>query len=314
MIVDKDFTVLTVSSNYAGQDILHSILMPYYSIRAATSLGEAQKILKTENINLIILDYMMDCKHCKSGCTLCNSCSCNKHCKDCYEFLIGRKSRNETVQIPVILVGEQDKPESEEQSFALGAADYISKPFRSSIVKARVNNQRLIVRQIKTIEELGLIDHLTGISNRRGFDSRIHLEWLRAAREQTRLSLAIADIDRFKAYNDEYGHSQGDALLRSLAKKLSSMMRRPADFVARWGGEEFVIILPNTELSGALIHSEDIRKSVETMVVTNLPPATISIGVASVIPTTDSSMDEFFNMADKALYKAKETGRNRVCS
>jgi two-component system chemotaxis family response regulator WspR len=106
---------------------------------------------------------------------------------------------------------------------------------------------------------------------------------------------------------------QGDVLLRSLAKKITSMLKRPADFVARWGGEEFVIMLPNTTLKGAAIHSEEIRKSVQEMNIQNLPSATISIGVASIIPSINSSMNEFFNMADKALYQAKNAGRNKVC-
>jgi diguanylate cyclase (GGDEF)-like protein len=229
------------------------------------------------------------------------------------DFLAEIKSTEEIMKIPVILVGNASKPEEEERSFSLGAVDYISKPFRASIIKIRVNNQRLLVRQIRAIEELGMLDSLTGIFNRRGFNNRMQLEWLRAIREKSSISLAVADIDHFKMYNDQYGHIQGDVLLRTLAHQLYSMLRRPADFVARWGGEEFVIVLPDTEPKSVLLHLEEIRKAVEEMVVPDSPSATISIGLASILPTIDSSMEDFFSQADKALYKAKNTGRNKVC-
>ena len=295
MDLDSDFAILVVSDSCTNLDILSSILTPYYSVKMATSTGEALTLLNGLDVNLVILDIAM-------------------HSQECHEFLAKIKSNEDTERIPIILIGDSNKPEYEEIGFALGAVDYIFKPFRSSIVKVRVNNQRLIAKQIKAIEELNLQDPVTGISNRRGFDNRIHLEWLRAIRDKMPLSLAIADIDHFKAYNDEHGHIQGDVLLRSLARKFFSMLRRPADFVARWGGEEFVIILPNTELKGAIAHSEDIRQSVEEMLLPNLPTATISIGVACVLPSANSSIEELFNMADTALYQAKNSGRNKVCS
>jgi diguanylate cyclase (GGDEF)-like protein len=295
MELDRSFTILVVSDSYTNLDILNSVLTPYYSVKMATSTDEALTLLNGLDINLIILDIAM-------------------HSSECREFLAKVKANEETMRIPVILIGDASKPENEELGFALGAVDYISKPFRASIIKVRVNNQRLIIKQIKAIEDLNFQDPVTGIFNRRGFDNRIHLEWLRAIRDKTSLSLAIADIDHFKVYNDEHGHTQGDVLLCALAKQLVSMLKRPADFVARWGGEEFVVMLPNTELKGAVVHSEEIRKSVEAMVVPNLPSATISIGVAAVVPFVHANMETLFEMADKALYKAKNTGRNRVCS
>jgi len=294
MEIDKDFTILAVSNNYTGLDLLSSILSPYYTIKTTSSRSEALATLNTGSINLIILGSAM-----------------YEH--EDNNFLKEIKSHEDTMRIPVILIGNFDKPELEETAFAFGAVDYISKPFRAPIVKVRVNNQRLIVKQIKAIEDLGLLDHLTGITNRRGFDNRINLEWLRAIRDSSCLSMAILDIDHFKVYNDEYGHAQGDVLLRTLAQKITSMLRRPGDFVARWGGEEFVLMMPNTTQKGATEHAEEIRKSVQEMEVPNLPSATVSIGVASVFPSINSSITEIFDMADKALYQAKNTGRNKVC-
>jgi diguanylate cyclase (GGDEF)-like protein len=290
----KDFTILIVSDNCASLDILGSILLPYYSIKKVLSTSEAFDLLKDEDINLIILDMAI-------------------HDKDCHEFFVEIKSNEETMRIPIILMGDSSRPEYEEKSFALGAVDYISKPFKASIVKVRVNNQRLIVNQIKAIEELGIQDPLTGIANRRGFNKRIKQEWLRAARDKTCISLAVADIDYFKAFNDKHGHVQGDVLLCLLAKRLVSMMRRPADFVARWGGEEFVMMFPNTELKGILKYLESIRKSVQKMIIPDLPSVTISIGVAAIVPVVGEFIEDFFAKADKALYEAKNTGRNRVC-
>jgi len=294
MEIDKDFNILAISDNYTGLDILNSILSPYYTIKVMTSTDDALTLLNSGSVNLVILD-------------------CAMYSREGYGFLSEIKSRESTMQIPVILIGDTAEPESEELAFAFGAVDYISKPFRSSIVKVRINNQRLMAKQIRAIEELGLIDHLTGIPNRRGFDNRVHLEWLRAIREKSCFSLAIIDIDFFKVYNDEYGHEQGDVLLCTLARKITSMLKRPGDFLARWGGEEFVIVLPNTNRKGAIAHAEEIRKSVQEMEVPNLPSATISIGVASTHPSANSSISDFFNMADKALYQAKNTGRNKVC-
>jgi len=297
MEFDKDFTILTISDNYVSLDILGSILMPYYDLKKAGSTGEAANLLKGENVHLIILDIAI-------------------HNNDNHEFLKEIKSNEETMRIPVVLIGDSSRPEHEEKSFTLGAVDYISKPFMASIIKARINNQRMIVKQIKAIEELGLLDPLTEIANRRSFNNRIKQEWLRAVRDKTCISLAIADIDYFKAFNDKYGHAQGDVLLRMLAKQLVSMMRRPADFVARWGGEEFVMVFPNTEFKGIVKYLEVIRESVQKMVIPDLPSTTttISIGVAAIVPTMDKSMEDFFSQADKALYEAKNAGRNKVCS
>jgi PleD family two-component response regulator len=215
MEADRNFTVLAVSDNYASSDILNSILSPYYNVKIATCISDALALLKGAGIDLIILDY-------------------EYYSKEGHGFLTTIKSIEETMRIPVILIGDSSNPEYEEQAFALGAADYINKPLRASIVKVRVNNQRLLVRQIRAIEELGMIDPLTNVANRRGFDNRINLEWLRAMRDKSNFSIAIADIDHFKAYNDDYGHIQGDVLLRSIAKQIVSMLKRPADFVARW--------------------------------------------------------------------------------
>jgi diguanylate cyclase (GGDEF)-like protein len=169
------------------------------------------------------------------------------------------------------------------------------------------------------IERLGLIDPLTNIPNRRCFDDRLDIEWRRAIREKKPISFLMMDVDKFKNYNDTYGHPQGDTLLRTIAKIFTSATRRPMDLAARIGGEEFGVLLPDTILEGALEVAEEIRSHVEA---TRIPTAngstittvTISIGVATHIPGEESTIEAFIAQADTNLYTAKETGRNRVCS
>ena len=162
-----------------------------------------------------------------------------------------------------------------------------------------------------------MVDALTGLPNRRSFDSQLAMEWGRAIREKTDLGLLMVDVDRFKTFNDDHGHQQGDVGLQTVAAGIRAMLRRPSDFCARWGGEEFAVLLPNTNLAGALHVGELIRANVEDLPVPSISGSTdlhvtVSIGVNSIIPSRDSAVEGFIAMADKALYAAKEAGRNKV--
>lgn len=222
-----------------------------------------------------------------------------------------------TRSIPVIIITGLSSIEEEEKGFAMGAVDYITKPFHSSIVRARVRTHLRIVEQMRTIERIGLIDVLTNITNRRGFDNQITMEWSRAIREKTPVSFLMIDIDKFKELNDTYGHQQGDVILKRIAQILTSTLKRSADFAARWGGEEFAVLLPDTALDGALEVAESIRKNIEAATFPSIRgfsglKVTVSIGVASESPVFDSVMSDFIGRADKALYASKESGRNKV--
>jgi len=162
--------------------------------------------------------------------------------------------------------------------------------------------------QYKLLERISMTDQLTDIPNRRNFDNKLNLEWRRAIREKSPISLLMLDVDWFKMYNDTYGHQRGDAVLKSVAKSIEQAVKRSGDFVARWGGEEFAVLLPNTNFKGALEIAEFIRLNIE-----NLNTITISIGVNTQIPEQDSSLNNFISAADNALYNAKKMGRNRVC-
>ena len=177
-----------------------------------------------------------------------------------------------------------------------------------------------IVEQLRFIEQISLVDALTNIANRRNFDNQMAKEYRRSFRERTPLSLLMIDADHFKKFNDAYGHQQGDVALRIIAEKIISALKRPGDFAARWGGEEFVALLPSTPPSGALLVAEHIRELVEKAVIPGVGnnaslSLTVSIGVATTTPSVDIvTVEELIRKADKALYSAKEAGRNRVCA
>ena len=170
---------------------------------------------------------------------------------------------------------------------------------------------------IRTIESLSMIDQLTKIPNRRNFEDRLGQEWSRAIRNKETISILFVDVDKFKNYNDTYGHLQGDKALQSVAEVFSKALKRSVDFVARWGGEEFAVLLPNTVGDKAFTIADKIREQIAG---TEIPLAdgqityvTISTGICSMSPSIDSSVDEFIRCADDALYSAKNGGRNKAC-
>ena len=235
---------------------------------------------------------------------------------DGYEVITALKRSERTKSIPVIFVTGLDDAVDEEKGLVLGAADYISKPYRAAIVKLRVRNQIQILNYIHVIERLSAIDQLTDIPNRRCFDERLQIEWNRAIRDKTYICLLFLDIDNFKYYNDTYGHQHGDAALQMVAQVLMRELKRSVDFVARIGGEEFVVILSNTENDKALAIAERLRKNIEAVQIPIVDgqssSITVSIGVSTLIPSPDNSVESFIRRADEALYSAKRAGRNRV--
>lgn len=169
------------------------------------------------------------------------------------------------------------------------------------------------------LQQLAILDGMTGIANRRYFDLVLDNEWQRLTREQKPLSLILCDVDCFKAYNDTYGHIQGDLCLQQIAQILKKSTRRPADLAARYGGEEFAVILPNTDAEGALFIAENIARKLAQK---QLPHKTSSIGkyvtcsmgVSTVIPSINKSAKDIIETADRLLYRAKKLGRNQIAS
>jgi diguanylate cyclase (GGDEF)-like protein/PAS domain S-box-containing protein len=176
--------------------------------------------------------------------------------------------------------------------------------------------QQLQAANLK-LERLATSDELTQLANRRRFDQYLETEWCRQLREQTPLSLILCDIDYFKSYNDTYGHQGGDECLRQVARAIGDAVHRPADLVARYGGEEFAVILPNTKIQGAVQVAERIRVKIAAL---QLPHAgsqvsqyvTLSLGVASIVPGSESGAEILIATSDQALYQAKRLGRDRI--
>jgi diguanylate cyclase (GGDEF)-like protein/PAS domain S-box-containing protein len=185
-----------------------------------------------------------------------------------------------------------------------------------------ITEQKLAQEMLKMEAELAhvrsLTDGLTQVANRRCFDDRLQTEWQRSVREKQSISLILIDIDYFKLYNDSYGHQAGDACLIQVAQTAASQLKRPADLFARYGGEEFVVILPNTNMEGAITVVEWIQHAIHDLKIPHEASkvssnVTISLGIASIIPTQEQSPEDLIAIADKNLYQAKQQGRDRFC-
>ena len=194
---------------------------------------------------------------------------------------------------------------------------YINQKQRDEAFEALVKSQRELAKANAILEKLSSLDGLTGIPNRRRFDEVLKGEWERAKRHSTSLSLIMLDIDFFKLYNDSYGHQGGDDCLKQVARILDETAHRETDIVARYGGEEFAAVLPETGSRGAVEVAEAMRVNIENANILHESSkvedyVSISVGVATWVPERDSQPEEIIELADKALYRAKEDGRNRV--
>jgi diguanylate cyclase (GGDEF)-like protein len=167
------------------------------------------------------------------------------------------------------------------------------------------------------LQRIAYLDGLTQIANRRRFDERLAQEWRRMKRDQLPLALVLCDVDYFKQYNDHYGHQMGDECLRKVAQVIESAAKRPADLAARYGGEEFTVILPNTPLAGVIQVAEEIQHQMKLLqlphqVSSVSPYVTLSFGIASIVPMDTISLEELIAKVDRALYRAKIAGRDRI--
>ena len=221
--------------------------------------------------------------------------------------------------VPVIFISDEKTTEAEVSAFEAGAADFIARPFHPKVLRARLNMHLQARRSQQELNNIARVDALTSICNRREFDVRLMAEWSRSARAGQSLALLMIDVDKFKEYNDHHGHLSGDDCLVAVAKILSGCMQRSVDLIARYGGEEFIALLPTSELEGAMKVAEDCLAAVENArlphVTSSVSPfVTVSIGVAAMVPIYDKSSTLLIEQADIALYQAKQSGRNRICS
>ena len=199
----------------------------------------------------------------------------------------------------------------------ISANRFLEERVVSRTAELKQANEALQIANQK-LEVYSQTDGLLGIANRHYLDSRLQAEWNRAIREQTALGLLMIDVDYFKNYNDHYGHLAGDSCLQAVAKAAGGRLVRAVDLLARFGGEEFAVVLPNTSNNGVLNVAQGICEAVAQLKIPHARSVvaeyvTVSIGAVSILPGRNSSPNEAVAAADQALYAAKEQGRNRVC-
>lgn len=240
--------------------------------------------------------------------------------------------------VPIIVLSTKEEPTIKSAAFAAGANDYLvklpdvielvariryhSRSFtalqqRDEAYRALRESQQQLLEANLVLQRLMNSDGLTGLSNRRHFDEYLDMEWRRALREQSELSLLMIDVDHFKSFNDSFGHVAGDEALRKVAESIRVCCSRATDLAARYGGEEFAMILPGTAAGGARLLAEKVRRTVEALAIHHDMPVpgsvlSVSIGVATLTPKTGLASLVLVDMADQGLYQAKNNGRNQV--
>ncbi len=288
--------ILIVDDSLLQAAQLKSILDSDYDVTVMQSAEEGLRSASTGGYSLILLDVVMPGM---DGFTLL---------KKLQEEII-------TQSIPVILITSLSDVENEQRGFVLGAVDYITKPFKPLIVKARVNTHIKLYHYRRQAEEQSMIDQLTGIANRRGYERYSTAKWNEARHLRVPFTICIFDIDRFKNYNDTYGHPAGDRVIAAVAKTAACFLRRSTDFLARYGGEEFVAILLGDSSAKAFRHMQKIRQAVEDLHIphgaTESEWVTISMGGVTVVPEPESDYSAYLKIADTMLYDAKSNGRNQ---
>lgn len=266
-----------------------------FQVRVAQNGERALQAVAKSQPDIILLDVMMPGM-------------------DGFETCRQFKENKETAPIPVIFMTALDSVEDKITGFEVGGVDYITKPFQQVEVLARLNTHITMRRQQLALERMATHDQLTGLYNRHHFINTFEQEMSRCRRYNNELALMMLDIDYFKKVNDSCGHNFGDYVLQQFAGRLLSTVRK-TDSVFRFGGEEFVILLPETDPNCCYSVAEKIRKACAKepfSADSNLKTVTVSIGIAAYHGQPLQKNSDLITFADKALYQAKENGRNQV--
>ncbi|HEY4250336.1 MAG TPA: diguanylate cyclase [Roseomonas sp.] len=296
MTADPRPVVLIVDDDRVNRAALAELLQDECRLLLAKDGPSALQRMIEEDVSLVLLDIFMPGM-------------------DGYEVLRRIKADHRTADVGVIFITGQSEEGDEERGLLLGAADYVSKPIRPAIVRARIRAHLRFARQRRELARLSVQDGLTGIANRRHFDEALERACRHATRTGEWINLAMIDVDHFKQYNDRYGHGTGDDALRQVARVLDGFARRPYDVAARYGGEEFVLLLGEiADFPGTL---EQLRHAIITL---ELPHAlsgtaqvlTISGGGIAARLTAAVAPAALLHRADALLYRAKKAGRNRI--
>ncbi len=300
----KSSRVLVVDDEFPAADFLYRRLAALgYQVSTAQSAKEALDEIEKRLPNVVLLDIAMPEV---SG----------------IELLRQLRQKSETQTMPVIMVSALGDTENIVMAIGEGANDYVTKPINMPVLVARMETHLKMAglvhhleAQTQILAKLAAFDELTGLYNRRAMIGALEAALKRMRVYRSPLSVLMMDLDHFKNVNDNYGHAAGDAVLREFARRLGVSVRQ-ADIRCRYGGEEFCVLLPETGEEGAQVIAERIRKAVEQLL---FPinrdkeiPVTVSIGLATLMPEEELEPAILLENADKALYKAKEEGRNRV--
>jgi len=290
--------VLIADDDAVNRQVLADLLKPEYTVLLAKNGEQALERAQRHAPDLVLLDVLMPDM-------------------DGYEVLRRLRADPQTAQVTVIFISGLNRPEDEANGLKMGAADYIAKPYNATVVMARVALHLQLVRQRRMLERLANVDGLTELANRRRFDELYAIEWQRAQRNGRPLSLALLDIDAFKQYNDHYGHPAGDRALRAVARAAGAGLRRPADLAARYGGEEIVLLLPDTDAVQARHVMAGIMEAIAALQLPHAasgvaPYLTVSVGGATLGGHGPESAAALFEAADVQLYRAKHGGRNGI--
>ncbi len=289
--------ILIVDDSVVQSARLRDILDDEYDITIAQTAEDGLNCVRGGNFSLILLDVVLPGM---DGFTLL---------KKLQEEII-------TQSIPVILITSLSDAKNEQYGLVLGAVDYITKPFNSLIVKARVNTHIKLYNYRRLAERQSMTDQLTGVANRRRYERVSITKWSNAVRLRVPLSICMFDIDHFKAYNDTFGHPAGDKVIAAVAKTISSHLHRSTDFIARYGGEEFVTLSMGDSSDKIFEHMQTIRRAIEDLHIPHEPAVsewvTVSVGGVTVVPSPENIYSSYLKIADTMLYDAKNHGRNQV--
>lgn len=297
--------ILMIDDDPGTIQILRRALSGYRDLRFATDGLTGLNLARSVHPDLILLDAEMPGLSGLETCALL-------------------KAGPETAGIPVIFVTSHQDTQLELEAFDRGAVDFIGKPIRPAVVRARVAAQLRIKFLTDELRWTAGRDALTGLGNRRVLDERLIKEWRRALRTGAPLSVVLVDVDFFKRYNDALGHLAGDDVLRKIAGALREVSQRSSDLAARYGGEEFVILLPDTDQAAAIavaerfreemqrLHIEHPRSPVSGLVTASAGVATLRVNVDESHTMLSARPDLLIAAADAALYAAKAAGRDRI--